>query len=65
MLDVVLLSPAQMGWIKPFFPLYDGGTRVDGRSVVSGIVFVTRSGLRSRHTPATHGRRKTLYIHFV
>jgi transposase len=65
MTDVVLLSPAQMRRIAPFFPLSHGIPRVDDRRVVSGIVFVIRNGLRWRDAPAAYGPHKTLYNRFI
>lgn len=59
MADVVLLSPAQMARIAPFFPLSRGVPRVDDRRVVSGIVFVIRNGLRWRDAPPAYGPHKT------
>jgi putative transposase len=63
--DVVLLSPAQMARIAPFFPLSHGVPRVDDRRVVSGIIFVIRNGLRWRDAPAAYGPHKTLYNRFI
>ncbi|CAH2405307.1 hypothetical protein MES5069_460070 [Mesorhizobium escarrei] len=40
-------------------------TRVDDRRVVSGIVFVLKSGLRWRDAPAAYGPHKTLYNRFI
>jgi transposase len=65
MADVVLLSPAQMRRIAPFFPLSHGIPRVDDRRAVSGIVFVIRNGLRWRDAPAAYGPHKTLYNRFI
>ncbi len=65
MADVVLLSPAHMRRIAPFFPLSHGIPRVDDRRVVSGIVFVIRNGLRWRDAPPGYGPHKTLYNRFV
>ncbi len=65
MADVFLLSPAQMEWIKPFFPRSHGVPRVDDRRIISGIVFVIRCGLRWRDAPPTYGPHKTLYNRFI
>lgn len=65
MADVVLLSPAQMRRITPFFPLSHGIPRVADRRVISSIVFVIRNGLRWRDAPAVYGPRKTLYNRFI
>lgn len=61
--DLFLVAPAQMRRIEPHFPSPHGVPRVDGRRVVSGIVFVVRNGLRCRgradssRTTANQGRR--------
>ena len=65
MANIVLLSPAQMRRIAPFFPLSHGIPRVDDRRVVSGIVFVIRNGLRWRDAPPGYGPHKTLYNRFI
>jgi len=54
------LTKAQMRLISPHFPLSHGVARVDDRRVVSGIVFVLKSGLRWRDAPTAYGPRKTL-----
>jgi len=38
-----------------------GKPRVDGRRVLSGIIFINRNGLRWRDAPKEYGLRKTLY----
>ena len=40
-----------MRQIEPCFPLSHGVLRVDGRRIVSGIIFVIRNGLRWRDAP--------------
>ncbi len=65
MADLFLLSEAQMRRIEPFFPLSHGVARVDDRRVISGIIFVLRSGLRWRDAPADYGPHKTIYNRFV
>ncbi len=65
MAAVSLLSPAQMARIAPFFPLSHSVPRVDDRRIVSGIVFVLRSGLRWRDAPPAYGPHKTLYNRFI
>ena len=42
------LSEEQLEKIKPFFPKSRGVSRVDDRKVLSGIIYLLRSGLRSR-----------------
>jgi transposase len=51
--------------ISPFFPRSHGKPRVDGRRVISGLIFVLRNGLRWRDAPAEYGPHKTLYNRFV
>ena len=60
-----LLTPAQMRRIRPHFPLSHGIPRVDDRRVLSGIIFVIKSGLRWRDAPRGYGPHKTLYNRFV
>ena len=55
------LSEEQLERIKPFFPKSRGVSRVDDRKVLSGIIYVLRSGLRWVDAPATYGPYKTLY----
>ncbi len=38
-----------------------GKPRVDGRRVLSGIIFINRNGLRWRDAPKEYGLRKTHY----
>ncbi len=63
--DLLLLSPAQMRRIEPFFPLSHGVPRVDDRRVLSGILFVIRNGLRWRDAPVGYGPHKTIYNRFI
>ena len=60
-----LLTPAQMGGLRPHFPLSNGIPRVDDRRVLSGIIFVIKGGLRWRDAPPGYGPHKTLYNRFV
>lgn len=46
MSDLFWLSQDQLAKIEPYFPLAHGVPRVDGRRVVSGIIFVIKNGLR-------------------
>jgi putative transposase len=48
MTDLFLLCEAEMRRIEPFVPLSHGAPRVDDRRLISGIVFVIRTGLRRR-----------------
>ena len=45
MSDLLLLSEAQMRRMDPYFPLSHGIARVDGRMVISGIIFVMKKGI--------------------
>jgi transposase len=40
------LTEAQMARLEPFFPKIPGKPRVDGRRVLSDIIFINRNGLR-------------------
>ncbi|MCK5501334.1 MAG: IS5/IS1182 family transposase, partial [Tritonibacter mobilis] len=40
MSDLFWLTGAQMVRLKPFFPKSHGKPRVDGRRVLSGIIFI-------------------------
>ena len=60
-----LLSKAQMRWIKPFFQLSHGVTRVDGRRIVSAIIYVIKHGLMWRDAPKDYGPHKTVYNRFI
>lgn len=51
MVDVVLLSRAQMARLAPHFPRSRGKRRVDDRRVVSGIIYVIRNGLMWQDAP--------------
>ena len=65
MSELWLLSEAQMRRIEPYFPLSHGIPRVDDRRIVSGIIFVIRSGLRWRDAPPGYGPHKTIYNRFI
>lgn len=54
-----------MARIEGYFPLSHGVPRVDDRRVVSGIVYVIRSGLQWKDAPKGYGPHKTLYNHFI
>jgi transposase len=60
-----LLTPAQMRRIRPHCPRSRGIPRVDDRRVLSGIIFVIKTGLRWRDAPPGCGPHKTLYNRFV
>ena len=55
----------QIERISRCFPLSHGVPRVDDQRVVSGIIHVTRNGLRWRDAPAEYGPHKTLYNRFI
>ncbi|PTM40491.1 transposase [Bosea sp. 124] len=63
--DLFLLSERQMTRISPHFPLSHGVPRVDDRRVVSGIVYIIRSGLQWKDAPKGYGPHKTLYNRFI
>lgn len=65
MSDLIWLSEAQMRRIAPYFPLSHGVPRVDGRRIVSGIIFVIRNGLRWRDAPREYGPHKTINNRFI
>lgn len=46
---------------RPFFPKSRAKPRVNDRRVLSGIVFVSKNGLRWRDAPGACGPRRTLY----
>jgi transposase len=46
MSNLYWLTDAQMDRLRPFFPKSRGRARVDGRRVLSGIIFINRNGLR-------------------
>src|ERR1700709_1671731 len=62
---LVLLSIAQMKRLAPHFPRSRGLARVDGRRVVSGIIYVIRNGLQWKDAPKAYGPHKTLYNRFI
>ena len=65
MSDLLWLSEGQMRRIEPYFPLSHGVPRVDDLRAISGIVFVSRNGLRWRDAPREYGPHKTIYNRFV
>lgn len=56
MSDLYQLTDEQMARLKPYFPKNYDKPRVDGRRVLSGIVFVNRNGLRWCDAPRECGR---------
>jgi putative transposase len=65
MSNLILLSPAQVRRIAPYFPLSHGIPRVDDHRIISGIIFVIRNGLRWRDAPKDYGPHKTIYNRFI
>ena len=61
MSNLYWLTDAQMERLKPFFPKSHGKPRVDDRRVLSGIIFINRTGLRWCDAPKEYGPAKTLY----
>ena len=61
MSDLYWLTEAQMARLGPFFPKSHGKPCVDDRRVLSGIIFISRNGLRWRDAPKKCGPHKTLY----
>ena len=61
MRDLYLLTDAQMVRLTPYFPMSHGKPRVDGRRLLSGIVFVNRNGLSWQDAPRQYAQHKTLY----
>jgi transposase len=61
MSNLYWLNDAQMDRLRPFFPKSRGRARVDGRRVLSGIIFINRNGLRWCDAPVEYGPLKTLY----
>jgi len=60
------LNDEQWTSIKPFLPTdVRGKARVDDRRVISGIVFVIKSGCRWCDCPPEYGPAKTIYNRFV
>ncbi len=50
-----------MARLEPFVPKSHGKPRVGDRRVLSGNIFINRSGLRWRASPKEYGPHKTLY----
>lgn len=53
-------SDEQMARLQPFFPKSHGKPRVDGKPVLSGILFINRNGLPWPDVPREYGLPKTL-----
>jgi len=61
MSNLFWLTDEQMARLRRFFPKSHGKPRVDGRRVLSGIIFINRNGLRWCDAPKEYGPPKTLY----
>ena len=55
------LTEMQTARLQPIFSMSHGKPRVDELRVLSGIVFINRSGLRWSDAPKEDGPPKTLY----
>ena len=59
------LSDAEWARIEPLMPRgRRGAHRVDDRRVISGTVYMLRSGARWRDCPSTYGPYTTIYNRF-
>jgi transposase len=65
MRDRFLLSKKQLNRIKPQFPLSHGVPRGDDRRVLSGIIDVSKHGLRWQEAPQEDGPHQTFYNRLV
>ena len=63
--SVYLLNDVEWARIEPLLPKgRRGAHRVDDRRIVSGIVYMLRSGARWRDCPAAYGPYTTVYNRF-
>ncbi len=60
MSDLFWLSDEQMSRLEPFIPKPHQMPRVDDRRVLSGIIFISRNGLRWRDARREYGPHMTL-----
>ncbi len=60
MSDLYWLTDEQMALLQPYLPKNHGKPRVDDRRIMSGIIFVSRDGLRWRDAPSAYVPHKTL-----
>jgi len=63
--ELFLLSERRMRRIAPHSPLSHGVPKDDDRRVMSGIVYVIRSGLQWKDAPKGYDPHKTLYNRFI
>ncbi len=61
MSDLFWLTDAQMARLEPSFPEFYGKPRVDGKHVLSGIIFFNHNGLRCLAAPKEYGLHKAFY----
>lgn len=61
MSNLYWLTEEQMMRLRPYFPRSRGKRRANDRRVLSGIIFISRNGLRWCDAPAAYGPPKTLY----
>lgn len=54
-------TDAQMARLETFFPKSHGKPRVDDQRLLSGIIFISRNGLRWCDVPRDYGPPKSLY----
>ena len=55
------LTDEEVEKLRSYFPTPRGKRRVDDKRVLSGIIFVQRTGCRWRDAPEVYGPHKTLY----
>lgn len=61
MSDLLWLTKEQIAKLSPFFPKPNGKPRVDGKRVLSGIIFINCNSFRWRDDTEAYGLHKTLY----
>lgn len=59
--DLFWLTDAHMAKLSSFFPKSHGKPRVGDRRILSGIISISRNGLRWRDAPGAYVPYKTLY----
>lgn len=63
--SIYLLNDVEWAKIEPLLPTgRRGAHRVDDRRIISGIVYMLRSGARWRDCPAAYGPYTTVYNRF-
>jgi transposase len=61
MSNLFRMTDEQMERLNLFFPQSHGWLHVDGLRVLTGIICISRNGLRSYDVPRDYGAPKTLY----